>query len=67
MANWLAGTRSPTACMRMRWTSWRGHNPGARQSSCPTATPRFQPRKVERSGLWNAFADHVLIFVRKEQ
>jgi FMN phosphatase YigB (HAD superfamily) len=27
----------------------------------------FQPRKVERSGLWRAFADNVLIFVHKEQ
>lgn len=27
----------------------------------------FQPRKVERSGLWHAFDDHVLIFVHKEQ
>lgn len=26
----------------------------------------FQPRKVERSGLWHAFRDHVLIFVHKE-
>lgn len=27
----------------------------------------FQPRKVERSGLWRALADHVLIYVHKEQ
>ena len=27
----------------------------------------FQPRKVERSGLWRAFGDHVLIYVHKEQ
>lgn len=27
----------------------------------------FQPRKVERSGLWHAFADDVLIYVHKEQ
>jgi FMN phosphatase YigB (HAD superfamily) len=27
----------------------------------------FQPRKVERSGLWQAFNDRVLIYVRKEQ
>jgi len=26
----------------------------------------FQPRKVERSGLWNAFADHVMIYIHKE-
>ncbi len=26
----------------------------------------FQPRKIERSGLWNAFKDHVLIYVHKE-
>jgi FMN phosphatase YigB (HAD superfamily) len=26
----------------------------------------FQPRKVERSGLWKAFGGHVLIFVHKE-
>jgi FMN phosphatase YigB (HAD superfamily) len=26
----------------------------------------FQPRKVERSGLWKAFADEVLIYVHKE-
>jgi FMN phosphatase YigB (HAD superfamily) len=27
----------------------------------------FQPRKVERSGLWDAFADNVLIYIHKEQ
>jgi hypothetical protein len=27
----------------------------------------FQPRKVERSGLWRAFDNHVLIYVHKEQ
>ena len=27
----------------------------------------FQPRKVERSGLWQAFDGHVLIYIRKEQ
>ncbi|HSR78394.1 MAG TPA: HAD family hydrolase [Xanthobacteraceae bacterium] len=27
----------------------------------------FQPRKVERSGLWKAFEDRVLIYVHKEQ
>jgi FMN phosphatase YigB (HAD superfamily) len=27
----------------------------------------FQPRKVERSGIWSQFDDHVLIFIHKEQ
>ena len=27
----------------------------------------FQPRKVERSGLWRTFRDNVLIFVHKEE
>ena len=27
----------------------------------------FQPRKIERSGLWKAFQDNVLIYVHKEQ
>ena len=27
----------------------------------------FQPLKVERSGLWQAFADNVLIYIHKEQ
>jgi hypothetical protein len=27
----------------------------------------FQPRKVERSGLWHAFYNRVLIYVHKEQ
>ena len=27
----------------------------------------FQPRKVARSGLWQTFDDHVLIYVHKEQ
>jgi FMN phosphatase YigB (HAD superfamily) len=27
----------------------------------------FQPRKVERSGLWQAFNDNVLIYIHKEQ
>jgi FMN phosphatase YigB (HAD superfamily) len=27
----------------------------------------FQPRKVERSGLWQAFSDNVLIYVHKEE
>ncbi len=27
----------------------------------------FQPRKVQRSGLWDAFGDRVLIYIHKEQ
>ncbi len=27
----------------------------------------FQPRKIERSGIWNAFSDDILIYVHKEQ
>ena len=27
----------------------------------------FQPRKIERSGLWQEFKDHVLIYVHKER
>jgi FMN phosphatase YigB (HAD superfamily) len=27
----------------------------------------FQPRKVERSGLWHAFDGHVLIYIHKEE
>jgi FMN phosphatase YigB (HAD superfamily) len=27
----------------------------------------FQPRKIERSGLWRAFGDRVLIYIHKEQ
>ncbi len=27
----------------------------------------FQPRKVERSGLWSVFGEHVLIYVHKEE
>jgi hypothetical protein len=27
----------------------------------------FQPRKVERSGLWNAFDSRILIYIHKEQ
>jgi FMN phosphatase YigB (HAD superfamily) len=27
----------------------------------------FQPRKVEKSGLWRAFDNHILIYVHKEQ
>jgi hypothetical protein len=27
----------------------------------------FQPRKVERSGLWNAFGGRILIYIHKEQ
>ncbi len=27
----------------------------------------FQPRKVERSGLWKAFNDEILIFIHKEE
>jgi hypothetical protein len=27
----------------------------------------FQPRKIERSGLWKAFADDVLVYVHKER
>jgi FMN phosphatase YigB (HAD superfamily) len=27
----------------------------------------FQPRKVERSGLWDLFDNHVLIYIHKEQ
>src|SRR5579875_993322 len=27
----------------------------------------FQPRKIQRSGLWQAFGGHVLVYVHKEQ
>jgi hypothetical protein len=27
----------------------------------------FQPRKIERSGLWHEFAGHVLVYIHKEQ
>jgi FMN phosphatase YigB (HAD superfamily) len=27
----------------------------------------FQPRKIKRSGLWDAFSGHVLVYVHKEQ
>lgn len=27
----------------------------------------FQPRKIERSGLWQEFAGHVLVYIHKEQ
>jgi FMN phosphatase YigB (HAD superfamily) len=27
----------------------------------------FQPRKIQRSGLWDAFEGHVLVYVHKEQ
>src|SRR5271165_4321106 len=27
----------------------------------------FQPRKVERSGIWKAFDDHILIYIHKEE
>ena len=27
----------------------------------------FQPRKVERSGLWKAFEDDILIYIHKEE
>jgi hypothetical protein len=27
----------------------------------------FQPRKIERSGLWQAFENHVLIYIHKEE
>ena len=40
---------------------------GGRRSSCPTATSVFQPRKVERSGLWEAVDGRVLIYVHKEE
>jgi hypothetical protein len=33
----------------------------------PDGDAVFQPRKVERSGLWEALADHVLIYIHKEQ
>ena len=39
---------------------------GGRPSFSPTATPIFQPRKIARSGLWDAFAGNVLIYVHKE-
>ena len=58
---------SPTGCIRRRWRlvaraqSW---GPTVILSDGDAA---FQPRKVERSGLWRAFGDHVLIFVHKEQ
>jgi hypothetical protein len=40
---------------------------GVPRSSCPMAMPVFQPRKIDRSGLWAAFDGRVLIYVHKGQ
>jgi FMN phosphatase YigB (HAD superfamily) len=67
IANWLADYRFadrlyPGALDVVRHVSVWG--PAVILSDGDAA---FQPRKVERSGLWQAFADNVLIYVHKEQ
>ena len=39
----------------------------ARRSILTDGDAVFQPRKVRRSGLWEAFGGHVLVYVHKEQ
>jgi FMN phosphatase YigB (HAD superfamily) len=67
IANWLAdypfaGRLYPNALDVVRHVSAWG--PTVILSDGDAA---FQPRKVERSGLWRAFADNVLIYVHKEE
>jgi FMN phosphatase YigB (HAD superfamily) len=67
MANWLidypfADRLYPSALDVVRHTqSW---GPAVVLSDGDAV---FQPRKVERSGLWNAFGGRVLIYVHKEE
>lgn len=67
MTNWLAdypyaGRLYPNALDAVRHVSAWG--PAVILSDGDAA---FQPRKVERAGLWHEFADNVLIYVHKEQ
>ena len=67
IANWLADYPFPDRLYRdvmqvvERARSW------GTAAILSDGDAAFQPRKVERSGLWRAFHDHVLIFVHKEQ
>jgi FMN phosphatase YigB (HAD superfamily) len=67
IANWLADypfadRLYPSALEVVRHLGLRG--PTVILSDGDAA---FQPRKVERSGLWRAFSDNVLIYVHKEE
>ena len=59
---------SPSGCSRLRSRSCNGCAPSAPPSSLSDGDVVFQPRKVERSGLWAVFFDgRVLIYVHKER
>jgi len=67
MSNWLvdypfADRLYPGALDAVRHAQQRG-----RTVILSDGDAVFQPRKVERSGLWRAFDGHVLIYVHKEQ
>ena len=59
--------RSPSGCIRARWTRCGTSRQWGPTVILSDGDAAFQPRKVERSGLWRTFADNVLIYVHKEQ
>ena len=64
-AGWST-TRFRTGSIRARSTSCRRSAKWGPTVILSDGDAVFQPRKVERSGLWSAFGGRVLIYVHKE-
>ena len=59
--------RSPTGCIRGALDAVKHVQQWAPTVILSDGDAVFQPRKVERSGLWGAFDGHVLIYIHKEE
>ena len=67
IANWLADYPFPDRLYPGALDTVRHVADWGRAVILSDGDAAFQPRKVERSGLWRAFNDNVLIYVHKEQ
>ncbi|MGH7211336.1 MAG: HAD family hydrolase [Acetobacteraceae bacterium] len=67
VANWLVDYPFPARVYPGAFDAVRHVAPWGPTVILSDGDAVFQPRKVERSGLWRAFEDRVLIYVHKEQ
>ncbi|HTW71586.1 MAG TPA: HAD family hydrolase [Acetobacteraceae bacterium] len=67
IANWLADYPFAARLYPSALDAVRHVQPWGTTVILSDGDAAFQPRKVERSGLWRTFDDNVLIFVHKEE
>ena len=67
MSNWLVDYPFPDRLYPGALEAVKKVRSGRHRSSCPTAMPCSSRARCERSGLWQAFDGHVLIYIHKEE